>query len=168
MAHRSHKCAEEFQALDNLRITFEQEGLVKNFTQSQVNLSGLLATFSAVRQGSLDGKNVTIDDDAYFWDLMKLWGDLVLVLIPEDVRESLRLRAADEAVKAGIPKLSEMITPFAKAELTLRTLTLLVLEHLSSPFTGETRLPDWDRALHEARNSLEVAHATWGNLATDT
>jgi hypothetical protein len=88
--------------------------------------------------------------------------------MPEDVRESLYLRAADEAVKAGIPKLSEMITPFAKAELTLRTLTLLVLEHLSSPFTGETRLPDWDQALHEARNSLEVAHATWGNLATDT
>ena len=98
-------------------------------------------------------------DAARFRALTDACEDTLLIEVPKGSREELRSQAVQSTsrlMSSYTDRLGD-IEPIARADLVLRTLMVLVLEAASRPYVGETRLPDWDKAIDEANAELEAA-----------
>lgn len=161
MSHHLPEIPESFQEIYKLRCMFEQEKLFDLFTKARSRLAEFLETLSAARVAYLKGaRDIEIDADS-FRELVKLYEDAFLVIIPEVLHESLRSKAEQSVSDFASALPLGIVKPIAIAELSLRTLMIFILELLSNQYNGEVRIPDWNRAIKDEKAELETTRQAW-------
>jgi hypothetical protein len=151
MASIPSEYAEQFHALEQLRIITEQEGMIANFVRARKGLNRFWHYHS-----------FPIEETA-FCKFAEECERLFLINVPETFRDQLLLESSSAAARLATEWRDQLgdIEVLAIAELKLKTLMFQTLEFMSKPYLGEIRLPSWDLMIEQMIIEIEQDCSDW-------
>jgi hypothetical protein len=163
MAHIPSEYAEQFHALDQLRIIAEQEGMIANFVRARKGLNSFWHYCSDRRFACQAGDHSFPIEETAFCKFAEECAKLFLIDVPETFRDQLLLESSSAAARLATEWRDQLgdIEVLAIAELKLKTLMLQTLEFLSKSYLGEIRLPSWDSMIKQMITEIEQACRDW-------
>lgn len=162
MTESAETYGEQFQAIEQGVKVVEQEKTLQLYLRARSTLQEFLAACESAREMYASGhRDVTIQQEA-LGKFVNEYSKLFLVLVDPDAQERLLLRAMSPA--NWLTGQAAEIAPIASAELTLRKVAVVSIECISAPFSGESRLPQWDRRIEEAQAEFDRAAQAWRDL----